>query len=364
MARGQSPRTTSFLHGRRIAGTLVLAAALLGFQAPLPNWLFKSIAHAQSRPESVPVDVPRQVLWQQRPRVQRNELFYGPGGADHAPDVHDTFTFISEDLSGSHPKFDVKDGHGIRWKVKLGTEARPETVATRLVWAAGYAADEDYFVEEIHVDNMPARLHRGQRLLEANGIVRNARMKRVSGERKDIGHWAWRQNPFIGTRELNGLRVLMAVINNWDLKDVNNALIEIRRAGGDGMNEHVFEVKDLGSSFGATGLERTDHSNGDLRAYQSSRFITHMTADTVTFKTPGVPDWIVFPNVPQVLGRLRLLWIGKDIPRADARWMGSVLSEIPPDSIRDAFRAAGYSPDDVEGFTTVVEARIHLLKNL
>src|SRR5262249_20789419 len=150
------------------------------------------IAHAQSRPVLVPLEVPRQVLWQQRQRIQTHELFYGPGGADHAPDVHETFTFIREDVSGSHPKFDVKDSHGTRWKVKLGTEARPETVATRLVWAAGYAADEDYFVEEIHVDNMPARLHRGQPLLEANGMVRNARLKRVSDERKDIGQWKWR----------------------------------------------------------------------------------------------------------------------------------------------------------------------------
>jgi hypothetical protein len=189
-------------------------------------------------------------------------------------------------------------------------------------------------------------------------------LKRVSDERKEIGQWAWRQNPFTGTRELNGLRVLMAVINNWDLKDVNNALIEVGPARGDGTVEHVFEVKDLGSSFGAAGLERTDRPNGDVREYRSSRFITHMTADTVTFKTPGVPDWIVFPNVRQVLGRLRLLWIGKDIPRADARWMGSVLAQIPADDIRDAFRAAGLTADEVEGFTAVLESRIHQLNGL
>jgi hypothetical protein len=367
MARRHLPTAWFALALPRITTSLLIAATVLGADV-----LFRgkfddhSIVHAQSRTATVPAPSAGQSLaelWQE-PSGDRRDLFYGPGGPGHQPDAHETFTFLGEDLSGSHAKFNVQDSRGIRWKVKLGTEARPETVATRVVWAAGYAADEDYFVEEIHVDNMPQRLHRGQQLLGPNGIVRNARLKRVSNERKEIAQWAWRQNPFSGTRELNGLRVLMAVINNWDLKDVNNAVLEVGRVHADGMAEHVFEVKDLGSSFGAAGLGATDHSNGDLRAYRSSRFITHMTADTVTFKTPGVPDWIVFANVRQVLGRLRLLWIGKAIPRADARWMGSVLAQIPPDSIRDAFRAAGYGPDDVEGFTTVVESRIHQLNNL
>ena len=53
-------------------------------------------------------------------------------------------TFVDEDLKGSNPKFVVRDAAGVKWKIKLGTEARPETAATRLVWAVGYSADEDY----------------------------------------------------------------------------------------------------------------------------------------------------------------------------------------------------------------------------
>ena len=58
---------------------------------------------------------------------------------------HGTFTFLKEDRKGSNPKFDVQDENGVKWKVKLGSEARPETVASRLVWAVGYFANEDYF---------------------------------------------------------------------------------------------------------------------------------------------------------------------------------------------------------------------------
>jgi hypothetical protein len=322
------------------------------------------MAHAQQpQTTTVPAQETAHLLWQE-PNGTRRDLFNGPGGPDHRPDPHDTFTFLEEDLEGSHPKFDVVDGHGVHWKVKLGAEARPETVATRLVWAAGYAADEDYFVDEIHVDDMPTRLHRGQRLIGPNGVVRRVRLKRSSEERRKVGVWSWRHNPFTGTRELNGLRALMALINNWDLKDINNAIYEEPLRGEDDQFEQVFEVKDLGLSFGSTGLERTTDSNGDLQAYRKTSFITHVTPDTVTFATPRRPDWIVLANAPEFFKRLKLLWIGKDIPRADARWMGDVLSQIPRDNIRDAFRAAGYGADEAEGFTAVVESRIHQLNQL
>ena len=125
------------------------------------------------------------------------------------------------------PKFVVRDDEGGKWKVKLGLEARPETVCTRLLWAVGYYANEDYFVRDLKVAGMPPRLHRGQEFVDADGSVHNVRLKREASRGKKIGIWQWRHDAFTGTRELNGLRVLMAVINNWDLKDVNNAIYQV-----------------------------------------------------------------------------------------------------------------------------------------
>jgi hypothetical protein len=59
-----------------------------------------------------------------------------------------------------------------------------------------------------------------------------------------------------------------------------------------------------------------------------------------------------------------LRWIGKQVPRADARWMGDLLARLSPEQIRDAFRAAGYSPEETEGFAQVVERRIKELTAL
>jgi hypothetical protein len=59
-----------------------------------------------------------------------------------------------------------------------------------------------------------------------------------------------------------------------------------------------------------------------------------------------------------------LRWIALGIPSADARWMGELLAHLSPQQIRDAFRAARYSPEQVEGFSEVLEKRIAELRAL
>jgi hypothetical protein len=307
------------------------------------------------------------LLWREPMAICDRDLFYGPGGKEHLP--HGPFTFIKEDLDGSKPKFDVRDETGMRWKIKLGAEARPETVASRLVWAMGYFADEDYFVPQVTVRELPDHVHRGQRLIGSDGTMHDVRMKREPDDRRKVGTWQWADNPFNGTRELNGLRVLMAVINNWDLKDENNAIRGPRdRAGPEAAasaNEHLYEVSDLGSSFGSSGLERTDEaSEGILRAYRASHFIKNLEGDEVNFDVPRRPALIVLANPHQFFSRLGLRAIGRHVPRTDAKWVGHLLAQLSTDQLRSAFRAAGYVDQDIEGFTKALQARIVQLDQL
>jgi hypothetical protein len=301
------------------------------------------------------------VLWREPKNISSENLFYGSGGKRHEP--HGPFTFIKEDLDGSNPKFSVEDANGLKWKVKLGDEARPETVVSRLVWAVGYHTDWDYFMPRIQVKEMPLQLHRGQELVGPGGNVSNVRLKREPDGEKKIGIWKWRDNPFGGTRELDGLRVLMAVVNNWDLKDENNAVI-VEKLPGEG-EERFYEITDLGSSFGKNGLSRDRRvSKGDLEVYIRSRFIKKIGTDLVDFETPRRADVVGVVNPREFFSRLHLRWIGRHIPRENARWMGAELAQLSPEQIRDAFRAAGYSSQEVDGFATVVEARIAQLNKL
>jgi len=301
------------------------------------------------------------VLWRDPTDITSRDLYYGPGGKEHAP--HTTFTFLKEDLNGTNPKFDIRDDDGVKWRVKLGVEARPETVATRLVWAVGYYANEDYFLPDLHVENMP-RLRRGQNLVAPDGSMHNVRLKRYLKGEKKVGDWKWRENPFTRERELNGLRVLMALMNNWDLKDENNALYE-KKGSDDASPELQYAVSDLGASFGTTGRSWTHSlSKGNLKSYRYSKFIRKVTPEYVDFNVPARPALIYVFTPKEFISRMDLWWIGKRIPRPDAKWIGGLLAQLSPSQIRDAFRAAGYSQGEVEGFAAVVEERIAELNSL
>jgi hypothetical protein len=338
--------------------TAVLAAVIL---LVLPA---ESSSKRGSKPHEMNVNAEehtRAVLWQEPADIASRNLYYGSGGEEHAP--HTTYTFLEEDLNGTNPKFDVRDENGIKWKVKLGVEARPEVVASRLVWAVGYYANEDYFLPELRVEGMPP-LTRGQNLVGPDGTFRNVRLKRqVEGEKK-LGDWKWHQNPFDQQRQLNGLRVMMALVNNWDLKDVNNSVYEEKHKDA-GAPELRYEVTDLGASFGTTGRSWTHSlSKGNLNSYQHSKFIHKITPEYVDFDVPARPA-LIYAFVPnEFVSCMEMRWIGRHIPISDARWIGGLLAQLSSEQIRDAFRAAGYSPEQVQGFADVVELRIAELNKL
>ena len=124
-------------------------------------------------------------------------------------------------------------------------------------------------------------------------------------------------------------------------------------------------VTDLGASFGTNGIGRGHlESRGNLTSYQASRFITKSSSDRVDFATPDKATARSFFILPHYFYRFRLRWLGRDIPRDDAKWMGQLLARISKKQIRDAFRAAGYDSYTVDAFAQVVEARIAALNAL
>ena len=297
------------------------------------------------------------VLWVEPTDLTSRDLFYGSGGKEHDP--KGPFTFLKEDLDGTNAKFEVKDPDGVKWKVKLGAETGPETVASRLVWAVGYFTNEDYFLRDIAIVGLPGKLKRGQSLRLAGDKFDNVRLKRSEKGAKGEGYWKWKDNPFVKTREMNGLRTLMAVLNNWDLKDVNNSIIP----GQNGSD--IYLVKDLGASFGTDHLVRShDVAKGNTESYRDSRFIVKKNTQTVDFATPGRPSLAFAINPHETFSRTSMEWIGDDIPVEDARWMGGLLGQLSATQIREAFRAGGYGPEFTEAFAKVLEQRIADLKAL
>jgi len=299
-------------------------------------------------------------LWHDPGNIAAMDLLYGQGGRAGMPGP--PFVFESEDMDGTTPKFDARDAKGRKWRVKLGVESRPEVVASRLLWATGYYVNDDYVLESAAVSGIHMKRGSGE---VKNGEVKDARFARKPSGQKKIGIWEWKENPFVGTREFNGLRVMMAVMNNWDLKDVNNAVFE-----DDATGQHLFLVSDVGATFGTKGLSRTHaRSKGNVDSFKDSKFIEKTSETAVSFGTPKPPtarliETLVIPEMRDYAKRSDMQWIGKDVPRQDARWIASLLKQLSHQQIVDAFRAGHFPPDQIDAYVELVESRIQELAAL
>jgi hypothetical protein len=295
------------------------------------------------------------VVWHDPGDVSTLNLLYGAGGKEHAPDPNGKFTFVKEDLDGRSPKLSVQDEEGIQWTVKLGEETQSETAATRLLWAAGYFVDEDYYLADLKVEGLP-KLRRGQSRVSADGTVQRARLERKTRNIEKLVNWDWFHNQCGSTKELNGLRVMMAFVNNWDLKAINNWVEE-----ADGQRRCV--VTDVGATFGKTGNPFT-RSKSVAKEYATSKFISKVTPESVDLVMHSRPFFLTVFNLPNYRTRTRMEKITKHIPLADARWVGQRLALLSVNQIHDSFRAAGYTPEQVDAYTKAVQNRIAELNAL
>ena len=315
---------------------------------------------AKHKKKSVPAVTSGPVIWTDPGNISKRDLFYGQGGKDHQPKP--PFVFLDEDKSGTNPKFDLQDADGKKWRVKLGAEARPEVVASRLLWAVGFFANDDYFVAQASAPGI--ELSRGQNLISHHSDFENARFARRPKQEKKIGIWHWKRNPLVNTREFNGLRVMMAVMNGWDLKDENNAIYEDEKTG-----RQIYLASDVGATFGTNGLSLTHaRSKGNVNSFKNSKFITKVNDGVVDFATPAKPVAPLITSfgirTKEFVERSGYQWIGRNIPLQDARWMASLLGKLSHQQLTDAFRAGGFSDDKVDEFVAIVEARIGELKAL
>jgi hypothetical protein len=296
------------------------------------------------------------VIWKDPGNIGAKDLFTGPPGDEYRPKF--PMKFLKEDKHGHNSKLDLEDAQHKKWKAKLGIEAQPEIVATRLLWAVGYFTNENYFVPDLEVLGLPPHLSRGQGHVIAPGHLEGVRLQRHPGKKEKSATWSWRHNPFVGTRELNGLRVMMALISNWDLNDENNAIF-------DDHGKQEFLVTDVGTAFGASGDRYTEAgSKNNLKAYEHSKFIAKVAPEYVDFDFPRRPPLLHIFDLRHYIHQIRMRWVGNHVPRADAKWVGFLLAQLSTKQIQDAFRAAGYSPEMVSGFTKALEGRIEQLKQL
>jgi hypothetical protein len=276
------------------------------------------------------------VLWQEPTDIASRDLFLGPGGEAMQPDLR-SVTFLKEEKGGYSTKYRVRDGSGREWVVKIGKEAQSETAAVRLLWAVGYYTEINYLAPRV--------------MIPGKGTFENVRFEARPDYVKRLDEWKWKKNPFVWTKQLQGLIVMMALLNNWDIKDTNNKILQVR---GDrtGKTELRYIISDLGATFGKVKLDvpgfwriaRTRNEPGD---YRRSGFVEDVKNGQVYFFYKGKSQDLF-----------------DDIKVEEARWIGSWLSRLSDRQLADAFRAANYSPAEIEMLTRSVRERIDELVRL
>jgi hypothetical protein len=275
------------------------------------------------------------VLWRQPSDIAAQDLFLGPGGEAMKPDLSNV-VFEKEDSEGYSVKYHVRDGAGRKWVVKVGNEARPETAAVRLLWAVGYLTEINYLAPCIHIKGAPQPRKNVERC-EGDGFA-DVRFEARPDNVQRADNWEWKNNPFAGTKELNGLAVLMALLNNWDLKTSNNKILLVRSDGGATQQHYV--ISDLGATFGKTGGV-ISHSRNEPEKYVKTKFIDRVRGDRVEFVFSGKQG--------DLLERVTV---------EHAKWIGSLLAQLSDQQIQDAFRAANFEPEEIRMLTKEVRDRI------
>ena len=271
------------------------------------------------------------VIWKDPGKIASRDLLWGSGSPDRAP--KGPFTFVEKDTSGTQPKIRVKDAAGRLWDVKFGDEVHAEIAASRIVGALGYFAEELYYVPEGTITGM-SETGSLKEFVGADGRFSKARFDLRSEEMKKAEKkWSFQQNPFLNSRELSGLAILMTMINNWDLQGSRNTRVI------DAGNEDRYMVSDLGASFGKMGGVLVPRSKWNLEDFKKEEFIEKVEDGQIDLDFEGQGG------------------INK-VPIEHARWFYGLISQLTDEQLRAAFRAAGATDAEIDGFSAKVREKI------
>ena len=292
-------------------------------------------------------------LWHDPGPIATLDLVHGPGGSDSVPAP--PFTFLEEHGSGSQPCVSVRDARGQKWRVKWGPEVRSETFAVRLAWACGYFAEVTHFVPTGQIAGVPAGVAQSNPCVEDSGAFIDGRFEREEERLRTLFEehsWAWDDNPFIGSRELSGLKILIMLLSNWDTKD--------RRDVARGSNTAIFEyplsrrrrearylISDWGGSMGRWGSNIITRGRWDVDGFvaQTPGFITGVADGRLQFGYAGQ----------------RTADVANDIPIDHARWFYERVRQLRTPRLVDALRASGATDDEADRFAAALLDRIQQL---
>jgi hypothetical protein len=339
--------------------TLVQIAAWIAFGIVAGAFLVRVFWRVRSEMRrraagEVPLDAVRAALWRDPGIAEQRDLAAGPGGRDGAPAP--PFRFIEEHTSGSQPCVSVRDARDRVWRVKWGAEVHTESFATRFAWAAGYFVETTCYVPSGTIEGAQD-LQRARACLDEHCGFRDARFEldeQGVAKHFDEHSWAWNDNPFVGTPQLNGLKIVMMLLSNWDNKDVR----DVARGSNTAIFEHQigpirearYLIIDWGAALGAWGSNVLSRGRWNIDAFsaQNDEFVAGLDGETVLWGYKGQ----------------RTADAVQHITRDDVRWLWKYIGDISDDQLSAALRASGGNETEIEGFTRALRVRLDRLREV
>jgi hypothetical protein len=234
--------------------------------------------------------------------------------------------------------------------VKWGDEVRAEVFASRIAWAAGYLVEPTYFLKDGRIIGAKG-LTRAKKYVTRDGTFTDARFElKEEGISRQThkNSWRWDNNPFTGSKELNGLKVVVMLTSNWDPKDQRNsssntAIHIVKKTG-----EVRYVITDWGATMGKWG-GFFGREKWDCEGYsgQSEKFISGVKGGLVQFGYDGK----------------RASEMNQGIRTADVRWLMSYMGRVTDNQLRAALNASGATREEVSCFTGAIRERLNQLRS-
>ena len=277
-------------------------------------------------------------MWAEPTDLATRDLYYGPWGAERAPDPKGVYTLVERKHTGVNLGLTVKDEKGREWSVKqpfpggLDPEGPVEVAVSRLLSAVGYHQPPVYFLPAFTLkDDFGKTVEVGGRF----------RLKDES--LKDTGYWKWEENPFVGTKPYQGLIVALMMFNSTDLKNSNNTLYEHRN--GD-LVEQWYVARDVGSALGDDNPISPRKNHPD--SFEQMPFILGVNNGKVDFAYNG---W--YKNL-----------VRDRITPDEVAWISELLGRLSDKQWADAFRAGGFDPDRADRFIKKLKEKVEQGRSL
>jgi hypothetical protein len=303
--------------------------AILAFAATLATGACAGVKVPKAQTTPKP---PSASMWKDPSNLAQRDLFYGPWGAEHAPDPDGVYTLVELKHTGVNLGMTVKDEKGREWSVKqpypggLDSEAPVEVALSRLLSGIGYHQPPIYFLRAFKLkDDLGTHVEVGGRFRLKDPAM------------KETAAWKWEDNPFVGTKEYQGLIVLLMMFNSTDLKNTNNSLYERRQ--GD-LVEQLYLTRDLGAALGD--VNAISPRKNDPDSFEKYPFVLGVQGGHVQFAYSG---W--YKNL-----------VRDRITPDDVVWASELLGRLSAKQWADAFRAGGYTPDVANRFISKLHEKI------